>query len=88
MPEIICELFISKMKKLTIISIILLAAILYYFFAPTRWTLGLRAPKNYQECVDAGGMVSKVKYGNDNSWYVIPRCVYKDLHFEVLPGNI
>ena len=48
----------NKMKK-SIILILALAALvlLWYFFAPIKWTFGFRKPKNYNECLEVGGKI-------------------------------
>ena len=42
-------------KKIIIILTALVVLICWYFFAPIRWTFGLRQPRNYNECLEVGG---------------------------------
>ena len=64
-----------------IIFVVLVILICWYFFAPIKWTFGLREPKNYQECVSATGNET-FKQGDSlltGEW----KCVYKDKSFNV-----
>lgn len=55
----------------------------WYFFAPIQWTFGLRAPKNYQECLDVGGKLFLFGKGEFQIAELQPRaCYYKDQQFD------
>lgn len=61
------------MKKIIIGLVIITAIVLWYFFAPIGWTFGTRMPKNYNECVNAGGAINK----ENHSLLPISECTYK-----------
>jgi hypothetical protein len=68
-------------KKIIIAIAGFILIVLWYFFAPIKWTFGLRLPKNYQECVNAGGGDS-FKQGDSfgsGKWV----CFYKDKSFSI-----
>ncbi len=67
------------MKKSIIILPVLVVLICWYFFAPIRWTFGLRTPNSYKECVEMGG---KITQGQTKSLPPELYCTYKNQFFE------
>lgn len=63
-------------KPIIIVGVIVILVVLWYFFAPIKWTFGFRSPKNFAECIKAGGNVT-----NDGQQKSAV-CYYKNLIFD------
>ncbi len=65
-------------KRLVILIIIILLLVVWYFFAPIKWTFGLRTPKNFNECQELGGELAPVQRDYILSQGIgLPTCIYK-----------
>jgi hypothetical protein len=64
------------MNKIIIGILVLVLIMVYYFFAPIKWTFGLRSPKNYKECIAVGG--KQLQYQSTGA----PYCIHKGLEYD------
>jgi hypothetical protein len=64
-----------KKKSLIIVVGIIAAAVCWYFFAPLGWPLTYKMPKNYEECIQAGGKT------NNLVLHVEDICEYRGVKF-------
>jgi hypothetical protein len=65
-------------KKIKIIILILIIGLLIilYFFIPINWTLGLRPPKDFKECMLLKGSVNILRNGGQKV------CIWQDSSFD------